>query len=406
MDIKKKYKKRNNLTCKKGWWYYRLCWGTGGVNHKEKTIPLKTKDKSVANRLGKKVDAIADDVRNGIYQEHQIKDLLPWLNPKGTSEIVDKSLQDTINEYLEYRSFMVKPKTLKRDKSALNQLMNFIGYTKPVEELSYRDIEGANGLIQHLRNKGCSDVGINTSLRHIKVYFNWLFEKEKIISEPIKFKLIPKGVQLYHYFNELETNQIYHYIDENGIDSFFKRCFHFYNQTGMRPTEPFIGELVGDWYIITAEERKNKIPMQMQLNDELKAILLEMQSYRDSKLHCKDANERVCDIFSRTLNKIVTALGLTGKRLTLYSFRHSFAIRRITMTNGNIYDVMRDMGHSNPQTTMGYLRFPQQRRLDDFPSLKDYITNQNNMPKNMQDGNKKMGTQYLNIPNLLGSSDA
>jgi len=315
-------------------------------------------------------------------------------------------LQDTINEYLEYRNCMVKPKTSKRDKSALNQLMNFIGYTKPVEELSYRDIEGANGLIQHLRNKGCSDVGINTSLRHIKVYFNWLFEKEKIISEPIKFKLIPKGVQLYHYFNELETNQIYHYIDENGIDSFFKRCFHFYNQTGMRPTEPFIGELVGDWYIITAEERKNKIPMQMQLNDELKSILLEMQSFRDSKLHCVDANERVCDIFSRTLNKIVTALGFTGKKLTLYSFRHSFAIRRITMTNGNIYDVMRDMGHSNPQTTMGYLRFPQQRRLDDFPSLKDYITNHNNMPKNMQDGNKKMGTQYLIIPNLLGSSDA
>tara|TARA_B100000959_G_scaffold53800_1_gene55951 strand:- start:62 stop:586 length:525 start_codon:yes stop_codon:yes gene_type:complete len=174
----------------------------------------------------------------------------------------------------------------------------------------------------------------------------------------------------------------------------------------MRPTEPFIGELVGDWYIITAEERKNKIPMQMQLNDELKSILLEMQSFRDSKLHCVDANERVCDIFSRTLNKIVTALGFTGKKLTLYSFRHSFAIRRITMTNGNIYDVMRDMGHSNPQTTMGYLRFPQQRRLDDFPSLKDYITNHNNMPKNMQDGNKKMGTQYLIIPNLLGSSDA
>ena len=134
-------KKRNNLTKKgKGWWYYRLCWGTGGVNHKEKTIPLKTKDKSVANRLGKKVDAIADDVRNGIYREEQIKDLLPWLNTKGTSEIVDKTLQDTINEYLEYRNCMVKPKTSKRDKSALNQLMNFIGYTKPVEELSYRDI--------------------------------------------------------------------------------------------------------------------------------------------------------------------------------------------------------------------------------------------------------------------------
>ena len=64
------------------------------------------------------------------------------------------------------------------------------------------------------------------------------------------------------------------------------------------------------------------------------------------------------------------------------------------------------MGHSNPQTTMGYLRFPEQRRLDDFPSLREYIEQRQNMPKNMQDGNKKMGTQYLNIPNLLGSSDS
>ena len=234
-------------------------------------------------------------------------------------------------------------------------------------------------------------------------YFNWLHYKEKIIPEPIKFKKLPEGTRLYHYFNESETNQVYDYIMEN-IDSSFLRYYHFYNNTGMRPTEPFIGELVGDWYLINGENRKNGIPMQMQLNEELKSILLEMQSFRDSKLHCKDANERVCDIFSRTLGKIVRALGLTGKRLTLYSFRHSFAIRRITMTNGNVFDVMREMGHTNTQTTMGYLRFPLERRLDDFPSLTKYMPNNDNMPKNMQDGNKKMGTQYSNIPKLTGST--
>ena len=143
----------------------------------------------------------------------------------------------------------------------------------------------------------------------------------------------------------------------------------------------------------------------MQLNDELKSILLEMQSFRDTKLHCKDANVRVVDIFERTIMKIVRALGFTGEKLTLYSFRHAYAIRRITIT-GSIHDVMREMGHSNPQTTMRYLRFPEQRRLDDFPSLREYIFNHKNMPKNMQGGNKKMGTQYSNIANLLGSSDA
>ena len=57
----------------------------------------------------------------------------------------------------------------------------------------------------------------------------------------------------------------------------------------MRLSEPFIGELVGDWYIINGEDSRNGIPMQMYLNDELKAILLEMKSFRDSKLHCKNA---------------------------------------------------------------------------------------------------------------------
>ena len=395
-----KRKKRNNIVQHRDWFYCRLRWYNEFGRQVECKVNLYTKKESHAIERAKRVQKDIEYIKNGTIQRFQFDDWFEFRNDEGTSTLVKKSLQDTIDEYLEYRSFMVKPKTFKRDKSALNQLRRFVGSNKAVKELSYRDIEGKNGLIQHLRNKGCSGVGINTSLRHIKVYFNWLFEKEKIISEPIKFKLIPKGVQLYHYFNESEINQIYHYIDENGIDSFFKRCFHFYNQTGMRPTEPFLGELVGDWYLITAEQRKNKIPMQMQLNEELKAILLEMQSFRDSKLHCKDANERVCDIFSRTLSKVVRALGFTGKKLTLYSFRHSYAIRRITITNGNVFDVMKEMGHTNTQTTMGYLRFPEQRRLDDFPSLKEYISNPQNMQKNTIRATNLRATIYDNINKL------
>ena len=394
----KRNNKKKNLRQLRDKWYYRLY---VYVNHriKEELIPLYCEKKSDAIIRGKIVRDNEEDIKNGVIQKFQYKDYFWWMNDEGTSKLIKKSLQDTIDEYLIYRSSVVKPNTYKRDKSALNQLMEFVGYTKAVEELSYRDFEGNNGLIQHLRNRGCSNVGINTSLAHIKVYLNWLYEKEKFIPEPIKFKLLSKGVQLYHYFNEGETNQIYHYINEH-MDSFFIRCFHFYNQTGMRPTEPFIGELVGDWYLINGEDRKNGIPMQMQLNEELKAILMEMQSFRDSKLHCKDANERVCDIFSRTLGKIVRALEFTGKKLTLYSFRHSYAIRRITITNGNVFDVMKEMGHTNTQTTMGYLRFPLERRLDDFPSLREYIEQHQNMPKNLYSDTENSDTLYSNLPKL------
>ena len=125
-----------------------------------------------------------------------------------------------------------------------------------------------------------------------------------------------------------------------------------------------------------------------------------MLSFRNTKLHYKDANVRVVDILERNIMRIVRALEFTGKRLTLYSFRHSYAIRRITMTNGNIHQVMREMGHSNPQTTMGYLRFPEQRRLDDFPSLKEYISNSQNMQKNTIRATNLRATIYDNINKL------
>ena len=393
-----KNKKRNNLCTKRGNYYYRIMVWTG-TRQKEVTIALKTKNKSVAFKRGKKVSDEAHNIKDGTIQRFQFKDYFEWLNDEGTSKLIELSLQETIDDYLEYRSVMVKPSTLKRDRVALNQLRRFVGSSKAVEELSYRDIEGANGLIQHLRNKGCSDVGINTSLRHIRTYLNWLFEKEKLIPEPIKFKELKEGVQLYHYFNESEINQIYHYINEH-MDSSYLRYFHFYNQTGMRPTEPFIGELVGDWYLISGEDRKNGIPMQMQLNDELKSILLEMQLFRDSKLNCKDANARVVDILERNIMKIVRALEFTGKRLTLYSFRHSYAIRRVTMTD--IFTVQRELGHKSTDMTQKYLRFPEQRRLDDFPSLKDYIENRQNMQKNTIRATKSRATEYSNLPKLDG----
>ena len=128
-----------------------------------------------------------------------------------------------------------------------------------------------------------------------------------------------------------------------------------------------------------------------------------MRAFRNSKLHCKDANVRVVDIFERTIMNIVRALGFTGKKLTLYSFRHSYAIRRITITNGNVFDVMKEMGHTNTQTTMQYLRFPLERRLDDFPSLKDYIENRQNMQKNTIRATKSRATEYSNIPKLSDS---
>ena len=71
---------------------------------------------------------------------------------------------------------------------------------------------------------------------------------------------------------------------------------------------------------------------------------------------------------------------------------------------GSIHDVMREMGHSNPQTTMKYLRFPEQRRLDDFPSLRKYIEQPQNNPKNVYTETENTETIYSNLSKLSRSS--
>ena len=97
-------KKRNNFIRKKGNWYYRLIlWN--GVRQNEWTIPFKVKDKKVANR--RYMDAlkpILSDIKGGAIQKFQLKGMLPWLNDNGKVELVEKSLQDTTSDYLEYRS--------------------------------------------------------------------------------------------------------------------------------------------------------------------------------------------------------------------------------------------------------------------------------------------------------------
>ena len=65
---------------------------------------------------------------------------------------------------------------------------------------------------------------------------------------------------------------------------------------------------------------------------------------------------------------------------------------------------MRDMNHRN--TSIEFLRCPEQRRLDDFPSLKEYIEQRQNMPKSASMVTKSMVTQYPNVNKLSSSTDA
>ena len=62
--------------------------------------------------------------------------------------------------------------------------------------------------------------------------------------------------------------------------------------------------------------------------------------------------------------------------------------------DANIFEVMKELGHTNTKTTMEYLRFPLQRRRDDFPSLAEYVKNQTKLTKNTIRATKIRATLY------------
>ena len=354
-----------------GWYYIRIRqWN--GYKQKDIYVATKTRLKNEAITRKIQVEKYEKDIKDGTIQKFQFKELFSWLNDKGTTKLVKQRLDDAILDYLAYRQTKVRSATANRDRISLNQLKAYIGNI-PVDEITYKHIEGKDGLIEYLRKNGYADSGINISLRHIKTFFNWMHDKEKMISEPIKFDMVNEGEKLYYYFNESELQAIYDY---DGVEDMFKRFFYFYEQTGVRAIEPFIGELMGDWLIVDSSKSKGKNVRDIHLTEELKTILKEMQSFRNTYIDMgsKRPNEGAYERISKMLQKAVRELGFTGKELTIKSFRHTYGIRRVTIT-GDIFQVAREMGHKNVTTTQHYLRFPEQRRLDDFPSLKKHIVN-------------------------------
>jgi len=366
-----------------------------GIRQKEITIPLKTKKMEEAIRRGKIVTNNSDAIKSGAIQRFQFKEYFPWLNDKGTSTLPKLSIGQIMDEYIKYRHSVVHKSTAVREEYILKQFYRYIGKTKPVAEITYKNIE--QGFIPHLREKGRSNAGINFSLRHLKIWFNWMYDREKIIPERIKFKMLPED-NLPCYINEKEMNDI-----QDEVDDFTGRCLHFYQSVGCRATEPFKGFIEGNYLKIPPHETKGKKHWRFihLYSDELKYILMEMRDWRDRYIEegreYDNAIHRCYEVLRQTLGKAKKKLGIgTIRKITLKSYRHAYGIVRVHMT-GNIQGVAIEMGHSNLSTTQEYLNIPPDMVADEFPSVKQYL--KLNEPK--------MGTMVTNsmvTPTSLGAN--
>ena len=129
----KRNNRKKNLRQLRGKWYYRL-FRCENNRTKEELIPLITNNKSDAIIRGKVVRDNEEDIKNGVIQKFQYKEYFEWMNEEGTSVLIQNTLKNVIPQYLDYKNATKRKSTANRDRIAINQLCDFIGYSKPIAD--------------------------------------------------------------------------------------------------------------------------------------------------------------------------------------------------------------------------------------------------------------------------------
>ena len=204
-------------------------------------------------------------------------------------------------------------------------------------------------------------------LRGIKTFLNWLKDHDKINSVP-KIKQINSGKPLPIYLSNDEFESILKRVDRH-----YQRAFHFYRETGCRLSEPFEGELSGDFLTITSETAKTHSERDIYLTPDLKQILIEMREAVNYKVFNGIASKWNAIVnYSKAFHKACKPnkdkewKGIEGRKF--HSLRHTFAVRRYLQTR-DLYQVAKEMGHSSIKTTEIYSQFRIRRLQQDFPDL-------------------------------------
>jgi len=173
---------------------------------------------------------------------------------------------------------------------------------------------------------------------------------------------IPKALPSY-----LSDSDFDRLVDET--DEHFARVFQMYRNTGCRLTEPILGELKGDNLVLSAEHSKTRMERSILLNPENVPVVYELQERYNAwrnKVKVKKV-KYFADKYSKEFKRIcrLKKVGLDNK---FNDLRHTFAVRRYLMTR-DIYQVMKELGHTKVTTTQIYADFEMSRLEYDFPSI-------------------------------------
>jgi integrase len=311
------------------------------LNGKDNLIPLKTSDFKIAIDRNIEVLKSIEDIKS-----HK-KVYFYWLDDllEIESDITIRSIGELYIKTI--RQNGIKESTIEIYNRMIAKFINANGNLQ-ITKLTIKHIDVFQGLFQ-IDNEPLSPHYCNINLRALKRFLNWCKEREFLSKIPsIKQIRVPRPEP--KYINNVEYEAI---LDH--LSPYLNRVVHLYRSTGMRLNEAFNGEIKGKYFVISAEKYKTNRTHSIPINDNLKAILVEMQ----------DKSHRG-EYYSKAFKKACLKAGIHDKHF--HCLRHTFALRTYLKKN-DIYIVKKLLGHSSITTTEKYADFDIERLSDDFPDL-------------------------------------
>ncbi len=340
------------LKKRRGNWYARVQWYKANQSvQSEKQVPLRTKSKVTARERLAEVNKVENDIKEGLVFK------FPWLSNLTKTKMQRFTLKDAINSWIFKRLNKVSKNTTSLNNQGLNYFMSFIGKTYPLNSINSNHIEK---FIIYLESLRLSSTSINMHLRTIKAMFRYYKRIEKLEKIPFIQQLsIPKKEPIY-----ITDSEFHSILKLDWLDTFYKRIFILYRETGMRLREPMISVLDGNWIDIP-NTSKSKVGRNIELNNELNQMYLELNDWLEKGYgsRLKDSGEHI----SKKFKKALIDIGAHESK-HFHSLRHTYAVRML-LKGTSIYKLKLLMGHSSVTTTEVYSNMNLRRVRQDFPKL-------------------------------------
>ena len=335
-------------------WYARVLWYDENGTKKEKQVPLRTKSKMVARERLSEVNKVESDIKDGISFD------FAWLSNETTTKVKRFNLVNGYENWLDFReSEGIRPSTIRRNRYTMIHFSSVVGKSLPLSSVSTTTIDTYRNYCIQTNMK---PNGININLRAIKTFFNWCYKRDLIKRCPhVDSVSMPKEMPLY-----MSDELFKKVLELDWLEDHYKNAFLFYRNTGLRLSEPFQGELHGNWLLVGGDDTKQRMDKELSLSMTNVQRLSDMIEYAEKSF--KGTIDSYKSNLSKTFLKALREIDGEETKFHFHCLRHTFAVRRYLQTR-DIYQVKQEMGHSSVTTTEIYAKFSLRRLEMDFPSL-------------------------------------